>query len=400
VIIKITAAGTLLLVLAGQFGDLASAQDGSQPLEPIASPADPGQFGDCDSAATRVDDCGLVSCCPCPRGYGYAEVLFLERDNGSFDQPLILQQQKGIPDRTVLSTSDLDFDFEPAMRILLGRRLHDGWAIEGSYLGLFDADASAYLAAPPQDEDDDPIALKLPGGLGTLNVFRDMDRIWVDYSSVMHSAELNLVRCQERCTTCGHGKGDGTSKAACGVSRGFPCRTWEWFAGFRYLNLSERLRLYGERVQDETGNDTPGLEYGVYDIRSSNNLCGAQLGGRLRGWGERWGWEATGKAGLFGNGAHQEQYVLDWDDGLFPARERVSAAGGRVAFVGELNLTGVYRLTDVWNLRAGYNLIWIGGVALAPDQLDFSGVPSAGDQLRNDGQVFLHGVSGGLEARW
>jgi hypothetical protein len=142
------------------------------------------------------------------------------------------------------------------------------------------------------------------------------------------------------------------------------------------------------------------LEYGVYDIRGSNNLCGAQLGGRLRSWGARWGWEATGKAGLFGNGAHQEQYVLDWDDGPFPARPLVSAAGGRVAFVGELNLTGVYRLTDVWNLRAGYNLIWIGGVALAPDQLDFSGVVPAGDQLRNDGQVFLHGVSGGLEARW
>jgi hypothetical protein len=399
VIIKITTVGTLLLVYAVLFGAVVNAQDASQPLEPIASPAGSLKLGDFDPVAISVDDWGLAPCCPCPRVYGHAEALFLERDNGSFDQPLIKQQQEGIPDRTVLLTSDLDFDFDPAMRVLLGRRLHNGWAIEGSYLGLFDADGSAYLAAPAQDPNDAPIALKFPGGLGTLNLFRDMDRIWVDYSSALHSAELNLVRCQERCQTCGHGNSAGTSKVACGGG-GFPCRTWEWFAGFRYLNLSERLRVYAERNQDETGTGAPGLEYGVYDIRSSNNFCGAQLGGRLRGWGARWGWEATGKAGLFGNGAHQEQYVLDWDDGPFPARPLVSAAGGRVAFVGELNLTGVYRLTDVWNLRAGYNLIWIGGVALAPDQLDFSGVVPAGDQLRNDGQVFLHGVSGGLEARW
>jgi hypothetical protein len=51
-------------------------------------------------------------------------------------------------------------------------------------------------------------------------------------------------------------------------------------------------------------------------------------------------------------------------------------------------------------LRAGYNLIWIAGAALAPDQLDFSGVLPAGNQLRSDASVFLHGVSGGLEARW
>jgi hypothetical protein len=81
-------------------------------------------------------------------------------------------------------------------------------------------------------------------------------------------------------------------------------------------------------------------------------------------------------------------------------RPLISAAGCQVAFVGELNLTGIYRLTDVWNLRAGYNLIWIAGTALAPDQLDFSGLIPAGNQLSSDGKVFLHGVSGGLEARW
>ena len=102
---------------------------------------------------------------------------------------------------------------------------------------------------------------------------------------------------------------------------------------------------------------------------------------------------------MFGNDAQQEQYVLDWDNEPFTVPARI-ARPRPVAFVGELNLTGIYRLNDVWNLRAGYNLIWIAGVALAPDQLDFSGTAPGRQPAQQRREVFLHGVSGGLEARW
>jgi hypothetical protein len=79
----------------------------------------------------------------------------------------------------------------------------------------------------------------------------------------------------------------------------------------------------------------------------------------------------------------------------------VSSSDGVVAFVGEVNLSALYRLTDVWNVRAGYNAMWIEGLALAPDQLDFDfATASSGSRLRNGGGMFLHGVSAGLEARW
>jgi hypothetical protein len=48
----------------------------------------------------------------------------------------------------------------------------------------------------------------------------------------------------------------------------------------------------------------------------------------------------------------------------------------------------------------GYNLIWIEGVALAPDQLDFTNTTTSGSGIDTDGGVFLHGVNAGLEARW
>ncbi len=60
----------------------------------------------------------------------------------------------------------------------------------------------------------------------------------------------------------------------------------------------------------------------------------------------------------------------------------------------------MYRLDDVWTLRGGYNLLWIEGVALAPDQLDFTDTPTSGTSLDIDSGVFAHGFSAGLEARF
>ena len=80
------------------------------------------------------------------------------------------------------------------------------------------------------------------------------------------------------------------------------------------------------------------------------------------------------------------RYVLTWrlsnsldskfciealEEALPAASRRSSTRTGEVAFVGELNLSLLYRLTDVWNLRAGYSALWIQGVALAPDQAGF-----------------------------
>jgi hypothetical protein len=385
--------GTLFLGLVAQATQGASAQDASSPAEAIASPSDLSQDGyfAFDENGDKTD-CAASCCSPCPRVYGYVEALFLERTNCSDDQPIIVNLRR--PDGSVVSpsegtpvfsTSDLDFDFEPAVRAVVGHRLHNGWAVEGAYLGLFDADTSAFVSALP----DQSSILTFPGDLAyveNLNVIADMDKIWVDYSSSLHSGELNLVCCCGCCDPCGKGKDAGNH---CNLY----CRTFEWFMGFRYINFREELNIHGQAIRET------GVEDGYYNVQTSNNLYGAQVGARTRRWGTKWGWEATGKAGIFANDAQQEQVILDWDNEPFTYRS-ISAAETPVAFVGELNLTGIYRLNDVWNLRAGYNLIWITGVALAPDQLDFSTTPTAGSQINSSGGVLLHGVSCGLEARW
>jgi len=221
-----------------------------------------------------------------------------------------------------------------------------------------------------------------------------MDRIWIDYSSEIHSGELNLVCCTGCCTTCG-GKGGGDPKqTACCKTW---CKTFEWFVGFRYLSVAERLRIDAQRDLEQTGGGI-GTESGYYDISSRNNLFGPQIGARVRRWDSRLGWEATGKVGIFYNDAQQYQEIIDFPD--FELRPWTGGSGSAVAYMGEFNVTGLFRLNDVWNLRAGYNVMWIGGLALAPDQLDFSADIEAGQRLDRTGGILLHGVNLGIEARW
>jgi hypothetical protein len=349
------------------FGDpMTFASDELRPTAPILEP----QYDDCDSY-----------CCPtcnnpCPCFYGQVEALFLLRSPRFIRQPIVVDPNT---DTTFLSTSDLASMFNPGIRATFGMRLCGGRALEFSYFGLFQGNASAVVVRPDPDA-----FLIFPDNLFG-NVFVDMDRVLVNYGSALNGFEANLPCC---CGCC-------DDDCCCGDSDygDVRCRSFEWFAGFRYLNLNENLIIDAER--DVAG----GIEEGSYRIRTNNNLYGAQLGARVRRTRGRFGWEATGKGGVFANDSQQTQSVTDFPD--FAIRPTVSSRGSRVAFIGELNLSGLYRLSDVWNLRAGYSAIWIEGVALAPDQLDFNFAASpSGNTLHNGGGLLLHGVNVGVEARW
>ena len=45
-------------------------------------------------------------------------------------------------------------------------------------------------------------------------------------------------------------------------------------------------------------------------------------------------------------------------------------------------------------------LAYISGVALAPNQWDFTDTTTSGTGVRGAGGLFLHGANLGLEARW
>jgi hypothetical protein len=290
--------------------------------------------------------------------YGQLEALFLDRDNRSDEVAVILVEDEAssFPGDTVLTTGDADFDWDFGLRAVLGWRKDECRAWEVGYFGIFDWSGSA-LAEGNNN-------LAIPGDLGLASLdFFAADVIRLDYDADLHSAEINYVL------------------SYCELSL---------LAGFRYVSLDEEFNI--QATDADTGTSD-------YNIRTTNDLYGVQIGARFERRSCRWGWHVTGKAGLFGNATEQTQFVTEFPPGFFLRSER-SADGDSVAFVGEINLSVIYQLNCVWSLRGGYNLLWIEGVALAPDQLDFTDTATSGTELRDDGGLFAHGVNLGLEARW
>ncbi|HEY2826720.1 MAG TPA: hypothetical protein VGJ04_03895, partial [Pirellulales bacterium] len=98
----------------------------------------------------------------------------------------------------------------------------------------------------------------------------------------------------------------------------------------------------------------------------------------------------------YGNAVSSSQSVVDAGTAL----RNVKTSGGQVAFLGELGLNGNYQFTQNWFLRGGYQVFWVDGVALAPEQLDFTNTPASGTHIDKTGSLFMQGANAGLMARW
>jgi hypothetical protein len=326
----------------------------------IAMPRASAQDATPDASATAAPsetDCEVDNCDESPLLYGFADALFLARDNRTSNTTAILVQGEGGPaiGTPLQNSGDARFNMEPGISAMLGIHVDECRAWEFGYFGIFDWDASTAVT--------NANSLAIPGdlGLASLDYFAS-DRIALSYNSRLHNAEINHVW-------------DGELVSL--------------IAGFRYLSLDEDFIL------NSTDADSGASDY---RIRTTNDLFGGQLGARFEGGDGDWSWSATGKAGIFGNDAFQAQSVADFPPAFFLRPETGRRSGG-VAFVGDVNCTLAYQITDALSARIGYNVLFIEGVALAPDQLDFSDTPTSGQVLRRSG-LFAHGANAGVGFTW
>jgi hypothetical protein len=296
------------------------------------------------------------ACCrPEPRFFVTAESLFLKLDRGTRNAvPVVLNEDTR---QTVLTTHDLDYSMVAGPRLAFGYWLNECAAVEVSYFGLHHWEDSDTAVGDNN--------LRLPGDLALATQdFFDADRMQLDYTSSLHNAEVNYYRRTR-------------------------CENLSLLVGFRYLSLDETFNIHANDI-DAGGSD--------YNIGVNNRLYGAQLGGRWQKEWNRFGLDFVGKAGIFGNASKQHTFVGDFDN-TFVMRDSTTT-GSHVAFVGELGINGTYKLTKTLYARAGYNLLWVEGLARAMDQLDFTDTPDSGMALVFGKGAFLHGATVGLEARW
>jgi hypothetical protein len=162
-----------------------------------------------------------------------------------------------------------------------------------------------------------------------------------------------------------------------------------WLAGFRWLELSERLN-YDIDLLSLINND--------FNWNTNNHLYGGQLGVDLQLWDLRspLSINAVLKAGVYGNDADNHFHYRVNDFSVLQG----GADQGSVAFVGDIAINATYRLTRHLALMGGYQLLWNNGTALASDQAALTLQKLDLDVITMQVDLFYHDAQTGIVVTW
>lgn len=252
-----------------------------------------------------------------------------------------------------------NFDLEVGPRVDVIYHVPSGWEFEALYYGV-----GSWASLHPFEN----------GNLQLLGVEPepiDVDSALFRYGSELYSTEFNLRRRMDWLTP---------------------------LIGFRWVELEEQFGVAGLEPP------TPGIPYS-YRYDTHNHMYGVQVGAEVILWNRGGPLRVDGvfKAGMYYNEAD-----LDAAFGYGPVpdeAERIvfeqSRAEPHTSFLGEVGVGASWQASDWLNLRGGYQLTWIEGVALAPEQIPSTDlfVPF-NTEVNTGGSPLYHGPYAAIEARW
>jgi hypothetical protein len=344
------------------------APDGAMPGNGDGSvPSSSGTMADASPGTSRRDPGFGQSCCG-PRWTASADSIILDRI-GSVPYTLVetvpANQSPSHPGTEMLNATDLHQGFSGGPRLDLIHHGDDDGDLEFLYFQIDGWNVCRSVGPTPNEW----LVMRAPGDfLQTQDDFLTQRMAW-DYSSRLYNAELN--------------------------ARWNPWRRVTVLAGFRWVNLSEELE----------GVLLPSTSHGTgsfWDAQTKNNLYGFQIGvdAKLLQY-NRFSIASVLKAGMFDNHVEEASLVR-----MTRVQFGDSASTNHLAFLGEIGVQCKYQVTPRLSLKAGYEAIWLQGVALAPGQISKTNchyallpqdiyIQSLGVNC-NSG-VFYHGATAGLE---
>ena len=313
---------------------------------------------------------------PRRRVYGLVEgVAFQRSASGNQDFAMLHS-----PGRIVLSTRDLDFAYQGGMRGLVGLRMTDRFALEGSYFGQLKWDESAAVRNTK---------VNILGTAGNLfspfTNFGVPAQVGFDFNttasvrveSSLENAEFNLRQILD------------TSPSVMQASVLY---------GFRYMNIDEKFEY-----RTQSFSPAPAGTANAVDVATGNHLFGFQLGTMLEFNVEPRCWiNGEFKAAICHNNASQNTNFVT---GPLAGPPSLIASGiGREAttFVLDGSASVMYQFTPSFLIRVGYQAIWLDGLALGTENFSSNATllglgPAI---LAKDGSVVYHGPFAGLTITW
>lgn len=288
-----------------------------------------------------------------------------------------------VPGVEALNSHQLSQRLAAGPRLGVSYRDPSGYGVELSYFNVLGLKASKGIGpeAPAQW-----LVMKAPGTFWQTQDYAYQSMGWQDESR-LHSLEANA-------------RFDVSPRVTL-------------LAGVRWLQFSDRLQgtldppdlgqpLWKFNVPSRLADAVPlpgspvVLNPPFWTSSTTNNLYGVQVGVRATVWElDRFSLEAIAKVGLFENRATHTALV-SMQKQIYSAQ----AATDAVAFVGQGGIAARYRLNERVGFKLGYEALWLGGLALAPAQIQDtattpSSVTATGVNCRST--TLLQGVTVGME---
>lgn len=286
-----------------------------------------------------------------------------------------------VPGAEAFNSNQFRQGFSAGPKITLTYHGESGYGVELSYFNVFDQRATRAVGP---DSPADWLVMRAPGIFWQTQDF--------PYQAMAWSAATNLFNVEA------NGRLALSSRVTI-------------LAGFRWLQLNDNLQgtltpaditaptwkqscpacdIFHVTAGGSAGNYPP-----FWNTTTTNNLYGIQIGinGNLLELG-RFSLVGLIKIGLFDNHAGQSTGV-SLQKLVYPSQAKTD----RAAFVSEAGLQLKYQLTKGLALKAGYQALWIDGVALAPGQIQetytASNVRALG--VNAGSSVLFHGATFGLD---
>ena len=302
--------------------------------------------GSDDSCSCNMDGCENVCNASrnCSRWTASAEFIIFDRI-GTKSETLVRNNRIG---DEMLNSNDFHQGFYGGPRVGIIRHGDRCYDLEVSYFQIDGWSSSRNLPA-----NQDGLEFSVPGATIISTAFP----MQLDYSSKLYNGEINL--------------------------RWNPTCRITMLAGFRWVELDENL----------DASLVPATRELFFNSHTKNDLYGFQIGTDTKLW-ECGCFSIDGlvKGGIYNNNARQSSWT---SAGAYVGEGSTST--NHVAFLGEAGLQCKYQVTCNLTLKAGYEAIWIDGVALAPGQMQASNFATDQFGINTDGGVFYHGATAGFE---